>query len=182
MGSLISLLEAATYDDVDGVVATGLLHTEDARAEFIRYFHPAVHDRRFTHDPPPEGYITSSPGGRLACFYWRETVEDAILRFDEATKETVTMSELETIDLARSPSVSGAVSTRVLTVIGERDITAAPEPITAGGLLATSERRYYNSARTYDIAVVPATGHNLCLHITAPMHHAFIIDWLRNIS
>ena len=178
MGSLISVLEAATYDDVDGVVATGLLHNDDAKDELIHHFYPASEDERFAADPPPEGYLTSRPGARLACFYFRETTEDAILRFDERTKETVTMSELETIELTRLPKVSGAVATQMLTVIGERDITASAEPITTDARLAMAERALYSGARTYDLAIIPATGHNLCLHTTAPMHHAIIIDWL----
>jgi pimeloyl-ACP methyl ester carboxylesterase len=182
MGSLISVLEAATYNDVDGVVVTGVLHTQDAQSKFIRHFHSAADDHRFADDPPPDGYMTSRPGGRLACFYWKDTVEDTVLRLDEATKDTVTAGELASIDLARQSSVSGAVSSPVLVIVGQRDITASSDPITADGAAMAAERGFYDGARTYDAAVIPETGHNICLHTTAPMQHAIIVDWLSNVS
>jgi len=94
LGSVISIQEAATYGDVDGVVLTGVSHTiTPALNEIFAVLYPANLDPRFPG--VPDGYLTTLPGTR-DVFYFPPSRDPLVLAIDEETKETVTVAELDT--------------------------------------------------------------------------------------
>ncbi|HVH44921.1 MAG TPA: alpha/beta fold hydrolase, partial [Labilithrix sp.] len=92
MGSVVSIREAASYHDVDGLILTGYLHNEGpGLAELSAKFIPASLDPRFAGRNIPDGYLTTIPGARDASyFYYAPTTDPGVVAMDEATKETTT--------------------------------------------------------------------------------------------
>ena len=106
---------------------------------------------------------------------------------DEANKDTVTASELATglpHFLAPPPETapSRQISVPVLDVVGQKDaIFCAADGVdcsTPGSVLQT-EAAYYAPAAKLQVAVIPATGHNLNLHLTAPVWYLIALAWTR---
>ena len=94
LGSVISIQEAATYGDVDGIVLTGVSHTVTPALNDVQFYPPGL-DARFAGQGIPDGYFTTVPGTR-GIFYYLPSVDPLVLALDEQTKETVTLGELTT--------------------------------------------------------------------------------------
>lgn len=91
---MISIAEAATYGDVDGIVLTGVSHTvTPVLGEAFATLYPANLDPHFAGRSIPDGYLTSLPGTRN-IFYHAPFFDPNVLALDEQTKETVTAAEL----------------------------------------------------------------------------------------
>jgi pimeloyl-ACP methyl ester carboxylesterase len=181
IGSWASLLEAGTHHDVDALVLTGILHQEDNthRASVIgNLLAPASGDPALASDPRPDGYFTTRPGARSEAFYDSRFVEPALLDIDERSKQTATSGELATLHIPRERRVSEAVNVPVLILIGECDRMFTAGQIRASTPVLIAERDYYAPDTDVEVATIPCAGHNTCLHTSAPIHHALILDWL----
>jgi len=95
LGSLISWYEAAEYQDVDAVIASGILHTFDGPgvAKFGLTLYPAALDPRFAGQIIDPGYLTTSPGTRSGSFYYPPNADPQVIDTDESLKETTTLFE-----------------------------------------------------------------------------------------
>jgi pimeloyl-ACP methyl ester carboxylesterase len=176
LGSAISIQEAATYGDVDGVVLTGVSHTvTPVLGSILGSFYPASLDPRFAGQSIPAGYLTSQPGNR-GVFYSLPSVDPLVLAIDEQTKETVTTGELSTALPALG--LSGSIHVPVLVVVGDLDRSfCSPPSCTASGSLAIEPSFYPPDACAEAVAIADA-GHALNLHFQAPIAYDTILDWM----
>jgi pimeloyl-ACP methyl ester carboxylesterase len=174
LGSLISIQEAATYDDVDGVVLTGISHTVTPALGEVS-FGPANLDPHFAGRGIPDGYVTTLPGTRT-IFYNAPFYDPRVLAVDEQNKETVTIAELNTAVPALS--LSTGIHAPVLVVVGDNDAAFCnPPTCTASGSLAT-EPSFYPPDACAEAVAIPGSGHVLNLHYQAPLAYVTVLGWL----
>ncbi len=176
LGSAVSIQEAVTYGDVDGVVLTGVSHTvTPVLGSILSSFYPASLDPRFAGQSIPAGYRTSQPGSR-GVFYSLPSMDPLVLAIDEQTKETVTTGELGTAVPALG--LSGSLHVPVLVVVGDLDRSfCSPPSCTASGSLASEPSFYPPDACAEAVAIADA-GHGLNLQLQAPQAYGAILDWL----
>jgi pimeloyl-ACP methyl ester carboxylesterase len=176
LGSVISIDEAGTYGDVDGVVLTGASHTvTPVLGDTLSTLYPANLDPRFAGRNLPDGYLTSQPGLRNV-FYHAPFFDPRVLALDEQTKETVTTAELNTAVPALG--LSTGIHVPVLVVVGDDDAAfCAPPTCSASGSLA-NEPGFYPPDACTETAAIPGTGHDLNLHYTAPLTFVTIQSWM----
>jgi pimeloyl-ACP methyl ester carboxylesterase len=176
LGSVISIAEAATYGDVDGVVLTGVSHTvTPVLGEAFATLYPASLDPHFAGRSIPDGYLTSQPGTRN-IFYHAPFFDPQVLALDEQTKETVTAAELNTALPALG--LSGGIHAPVLVVVGDNDEAFCNAPTcSASGSLAT-EPGFYPADACAEAVAIPGAGHDLNLHFQAPLTYVTLLSWL----
>jgi pimeloyl-ACP methyl ester carboxylesterase len=181
MGSATALLEASTFTDIDGLVLTGVTHRPDEtfRASVSGQLHPALLDPQFSDQQGLDGYVTSVPGTRRAPFYAGPWVEDAVVAQDEATKSTMTVGEMSTFRLAHDPAVSGRLTVPTMLINGDLDRLISAEPLHTTDI-HEKEPLFYEAVADFTTALLPETGHCACQHLTAPMHHALIVEWVHD--
>jgi pimeloyl-ACP methyl ester carboxylesterase len=148
LGSLIALYEAATYHDVDAVIASGILHTFDPLGvtKFVATLYPAALDPRFRGSIVDPGYLTTLPGTRGRSFYYLPNTDPAVVDTDEASKETATALEAGGVFEQELP---GAV--RPVT----RPVCALTPPGLCGGAAASV---VYGSTRKITVPVLDVVG------------------------
>jgi pimeloyl-ACP methyl ester carboxylesterase len=175
LGSVISIAEAATYGDVDGLVLTGVSHeVSPVLGEILGTLYPANLDPRFSGLAIPDGYLTSLPGHRNV-FYQAPFYDPQVLALDDQTKETVTTAELDTAFPALA--LSTGIHAPVLVMVGDYDLAFCGAPTcSASGSLA-SEPSFYPNARL-ETAIIPETGHDVNLHFHAPAAFDTILRWV----
>lgn len=174
LGSVISIQEAATYGDVDGVVLTGVSHTvTEALNEIFAVLYPANLDPRFPG--VPDGYLTTLPGTR-DVFYYPPSRDPLVLAIDEQTKETVTGAELDTAFPALF--LSPGIHVPVIVVVGDHDRAFCAEPsCSVSGSLA-NEVNFFSPDACVETAVILGAGHDLNLHFQAQDAYDAILSWI----
>ncbi len=177
LGSVISIQEAGTYQDVDGVVLTGVSHTVTPALGDVS-FQPANVDPHFAGRDIPDGYVTTLPGTR-SIFYNVDdpsSFDHRILRVDERNKETVTLAELNTAVPALA--LSAMIHVPVLVMVGDSDAAFCnPPTCTESGSLA-AEPGFYPADACAEAVAIPRSGHDVSLHYTAPRAYTIILRWM----
>jgi pimeloyl-ACP methyl ester carboxylesterase len=174
LGSAISIQEAATYGDVDGIVLTGVSHTvTPALGEIIAVLYPANQDPLFAGRDIPDGYLTTLPGTR-SVFYHVPAADPEVLAVDEQTKETFTTAELETA--LPSLALSAGVHVPVLVLIGDLDRSFCAEPGCTDTL--TAELAFYPPDACPEAVAIAGAGHDLNLQLQAPITYDTILEWV----
>jgi pimeloyl-ACP methyl ester carboxylesterase len=183
LGSAISIIEAARYRDVDGVLVTGMGHHLNVLglAPIAATFVPAVLDPAFSGRPLDLGYLTTMSGTRWRSLHAPGPYDAAIDALDEATKDVVAPTEL--VDAALLGTVTPytrKVGVPVLTVMAGADPTFC-------GLLATdcsssaallrAEAPFYGPAARLQAYVLPGYGHALNYAPNAPDLHDVVVRW-----
>jgi pimeloyl-ACP methyl ester carboxylesterase len=176
LGSVISIQEAATYGDVDGVVLTGLSHTvTPALGEILGSLYPASLDPRFAGQSIPDGYLTSLPGVR-GVFYYAPSADPLVIAIDDQTKETVTTAELDTAFPALA--LSTGIHAPVLVVVGDYDAAFCnPPTCSASGSLGV-EPSFYPADACAEAAAIADVGHDLNLHVQAQSAYDVVLNWM----
>jgi pimeloyl-ACP methyl ester carboxylesterase len=175
LGSVISMQEAGTYGDVDGVVLTGISHNvTPVLGDILSSLYPANLDPHFAGRSIPDGYLTSLPGLRT-IFYQAPFFDPQVVAVDDQNKETVTVAELNTAVPALA--LSASIHAPVLVVVGDFDAAFCTAPsCSASGSLA-SEPGFYPADACAEAVAIPDTGHDLNLHYSAPVTYDVILDW-----
>jgi len=176
LGSVISMQEAGTYGDVDGVVLTGVSHNvTPVLGDILASLYPANLDPHFAGRDIPDGYLTSLPGLRT-IFYQAPFFDPQVVAVDDQNKETVTVAELNTAVPALG--LSASIHAPVLVVVGDLDAAFCTAPsCSASGSLA-SEPGFYPADACAEAVAIPDTGHDLNLHYSAPVTYDVILDWM----
>jgi pimeloyl-ACP methyl ester carboxylesterase len=176
LGSVISMQEAGSYGDVDGVVLTGVSHNvTPVLGDILGSLYPANLDPHFAGRDIPDGYLTSLPGLR-SIFYQAPFFDPQVVAIDDQTKETVTVAELNTAVPALAFSAS--IHVPVLVAVGDFDAAFCTAPsCSASGSLA-SEPGFYPADACAEAVVIPDTGHDLNLHYTAPLAYSTLLSWM----
>lgn len=182
LGSLIVTAEAGTHQqDADGVVLTGDLHMFNFNqfALFQSDLIAANTDPSGRFASLDAGYLTTAPGTRGSLFYYKPgTFSDPnVIASDEQTKQTGTTGELA--GLANLPSTA-LIDVPVLLVVGQEDAFfcgSGAVDCSSSTSVYQEESPYFSSAAHLQVQVTPNTGHDLNLHLTAPLTYATMITW-----
>jgi pimeloyl-ACP methyl ester carboxylesterase len=189
LGSVISIAEAGTYQDVSRVVVTGLLHLPNIGVGFATtlasLMYPAMLDPQFIGAGLGAGYLTTLPGARAKDFY-SAAADPAVIAYDEAHKDVVPVSDLASLAttwaLPPGLNASDSITAPVLVVIGEQDaIFCADPPVldcTQPADLLASEAPYYADAASLSIDTIADTGHDIALHPSADQSFGLINQWI----
>ena len=87
--------EASKYHDVDGIIVTGFLHGFADGSIVRSILYPASSDPMFTSLNLDPGYLTSRTGMKAnPGFYNLAAVDAAVLAFDEAHKDVVSVPDI----------------------------------------------------------------------------------------
>jgi pimeloyl-ACP methyl ester carboxylesterase len=183
VGTSVALVEAATYHDVDGVLASGFLHSYGPKlGSLFTDMHPAAQDPRFAGEPEPDGYLTTLPGTRPSYFYDPKDSSPVIAALDELTKSTMTTGEESTIPSAADPAISRAVSVPVMVAVGENDQLFCGGPLSfpcaSASAIIAHEQSDYSPAAGLEAYVLPGAGHVLNLQNNSVQWFAAATDWL----
>jgi pimeloyl-ACP methyl ester carboxylesterase len=174
LGSVVSIQEAATYGDVDGIALTGVSHNVTSHLGDVS-FYPASLDPRFAGRNLPDGYFTTVPGTR-AVFYHAPFFDPQVLAVDDANKETVTLGELNTA--VPGLGLSSGIHVPVLVMVGDNDEAFCSEPTcSASGSLA-SEPGFYPADACAEAVSIPGAGHDLNLQFQAPLAFGTLLEWM----
>jgi pimeloyl-ACP methyl ester carboxylesterase len=168
-GSVISMIEASRFQDVDAVILTGFSHKMDVDAvlNIAASSYPAVLDAQFAGSLLDPGYQTPRPGTHRSLFYAPGTdVDPRIIQRDEATKGTFTLEEIDNLPLALSTRLK--IDVPVLLVDGTLDGIFCSQSLLDLGTDCSSEARvvaqerpYFPDAPSLDSILVPGLGHDL---------------------
>lgn len=184
MGSATAVLEASVYQDVQGVVLTGMTHRLDGVALtniFLTGLHPALLDPKFgpAYDA---GYLTTIPGKRAELYYVEGDYEPGVVATDEATKDVVSTTEVsDDSAVAFTAPVSLAISVPVFLAVGSEDRLFCGFPSEAtcadAAALKAAESPYFDQDAQLSTYVLPNAGHDIGLSVRAPLVTTAILDW-----
>ncbi|MGH9244373.1 MAG: alpha/beta fold hydrolase [Acidimicrobiales bacterium] len=187
-GSWTSWFEASRSHDVDGVVVTGATHNVREIAApllVVPNLYPAAIDPQFPPLGLDPGYLTSRPGARDDMFYAPSTDYDpAVVAEDEATKQTVTGTELANYPVLLRTQLEIRVPAFIL--VGDKDgLFCSQDPGDLGADCSSPEALIAGEAPWYgpdvpciDAFVTPNAGHDLNAMFSSEVSFAAALDWL----
>ncbi len=180
-GSQVAAYEAATYNDVDGVILTGSLHdlTPETFTVIAPTFYPAFLDAKFASAGLAPGYLTTMPGTRGTDFYNAKFADPDVIALDETLKQTGTASEIATI--TDGSAVTGAIHVPVLLTLGQEDLffcnnTPSFSCADSTTVLAR-ESSHFAPQACLEAYVQPRSGHDTTLHQSANLGYKATLDW-----
>ena len=187
LGSFYGWAEVAAYHDVDALILTGALHASSPSwlAGAFAASYPASEDPLFAGRPGVDWslYVTSRPGTRGGMFYYAPTTDPQVVAVDEQNKDTVAVGELPGLSLPTLPpdqAPSRLITVPVLVVVGANDgLYCAPDALNCSdqSALQQYEASYYSPQAQLQVVVLPQTGHDLNLHLTAPAGYVLAQAW-----
>jgi pimeloyl-ACP methyl ester carboxylesterase len=181
MGSGITVLEAGTYRDVDGVIFTGMTHSMDLLAltgVFVDGIRPALLDPVLARRGGDPGYLTTMPTTRR-LFHDPGEVEPGVLDADETTKDQVATTVVaDLLPLGFMSPLSLAINAPVLIVNGDRDSLFCAFNCASEAQLLAAETPYFAPAAQLEVRLVPRAGHAVALAKNAPVYRSAVADWL----
>lgn len=181
IGTAMSMIEASTYRDADGVLGTGLIHhlnmVNFGTAPTLAY--PAVFDPKFAASGLPYGYLTTVPGARPTMFYHTPTASSTVIAKDEELKQTITVGELSTIVPATYYAGTVNIKVPVASYVGEHDFLGCGDDLECtDAKVAAYEKPFFSKEACLETKVIKHTGHDLNLHYSADAVFDRAIDWL----
>lgn len=185
-GSGIALEEAATYGDITRLVLTGYLHHASNPAVTAGNY-PANQDPAFAMAGLDGGYLTTRPGARQTSFY-SSSADPQVVAYDEAHKDLVSRTGLLDFIAKRgvtpADNISAKVTVPVLLVTGEQDAIfcydSAAFNCSDTAAVTANEALYYANARSLQVSMIAATGHDIALHPTADQSFTLINHWIKS--
>src|SRR5262249_55744165 len=88
LGGNLAWLEAATYQDVEGLVVAGSTHVFGPGLDFLLQITvPVEQDPFLKFRGFPPGYMTTVPGTRGEAYYYLPQAEPAVVFLDEVLKQ-----------------------------------------------------------------------------------------------
>lgn len=186
-GSFTSMIAASRFKDVDAVMLTGFTHKVNTRTpvniETSNY--PAVLDPQFAGEPLDPGYITPRPGTHRGLYYAPSTdVDPRIIERDEATKGTVTQSELANYLIVENTPLQ--IDVPVFIINGDKDGIFCNQELPDLGTDCSSpervveqEKPFFPEAPSVEAEVIRGAGHDLNAFYQAPEAFQASMDWLQ---
>jgi pimeloyl-ACP methyl ester carboxylesterase len=191
LGTLTNDIEAATYHDEDGFIATGTSHGPGAAGlvEIFTHAEPALLDPVTAPQIPLLDLTYISLPGARSVFYAGGAVGPAVEAADEATRSPGPAGYLATLapDLADTQLLgTNSIHVPVLLADGSNDAVFCRQ----GGALATancasaaslyaSESPFYSPAAHLQAYVLPGSGHAINLVPDAPLWYAKALAWCK---
>jgi pimeloyl-ACP methyl ester carboxylesterase len=194
LGTLTSDIEAATYHDEDGFIATGTSHGPGllGLVEVFSHATPALLDPVTAPQIPPLdlGYLTVA--GARPTFYSGGAVDPAVEAADEATRQPDPGGYVATLApyiLATPLLQTNEINVPVLLVNGAGDAVFCSQ---GGGLATTNcatsqtlyswERPYYSAVAQLQTFVLVNSGHDINLVPNAQLWYAQALQWAQQIA
>ncbi|WP_431045400.1 alpha/beta hydrolase [Streptomyces sp. P1-3] len=184
LGSLISVIEAGTYNDADAVVLTGITHrivAQEIVDIFTSSLYPAALDPAFAGKSYDPGYLTTRPGTRGTAFYAPATTDPAVLATDEATKDVFSTAEAaDGLGVAGLLPYSRQIQHPVLLAVGDQDrffCDSLGGNCASAAALKAQEDPYFGSAACLHTYVEPGAGHDLNLATNTVPYQRAVRDW-----
>ncbi|MBS2536928.1 alpha/beta hydrolase [Catenulispora sp. NF23] len=189
LGSTISIWEAATYHDVDGVLLTGVSHSVNTvgLALVLASFLPAPLDPGLAGRGLDAGYLTTEPGTRVSDFDAPDIPDPGVAATDEATKDVLSATEAPDALGAVLLPVSVSIDVPVLLADGQDDqlfcgsLTGGDDCSTAAAL-AAGEAPYFSSAAHLETYVLPGSGHDVNLAPDTQLYQQEVLRWMASWS
>lgn len=183
MGTAVAWREAAAYQDIDGMIATGNSHHQSLvttlKTPTLTY--PAFMDSRFKVMGLDPGYFTTVPGKRVDVFYNAADASPAVIAKDEKTKDTVTLTYLTTyfgedVDLDTS-----RIHVPVLIAAGQDDALMCTglgaDNCSNSSAFLRSEGPFYSPSSCLQAYVLPGAGHAINLSLNAQSFFGVAERW-----
>jgi pimeloyl-ACP methyl ester carboxylesterase len=187
LGATIVLIEAATYHDVDGVLAAGFAHNLDPvdLAAFFAALYPAALDLALVNRNYDVGYLTTRPGTRQQSFHRPAQPSAAIMAYEESTKDAFAVTEApDGIGLAALTPSTILIDVPVLVAIsGHDELLCSPIPLVGTGCSSSAalyqkEAPYYSQAARLRTYVLPGNyGHSFNFAPNADRFAATVVAW-----
>lgn len=180
-GALTAVKQQAEYSAADYLVLTGYTqqyaHSATLSTRLLRAAMPARETTLPRFKALSEEYQTPAPNERITNYY-EANAESAVIAIDDRHRTTVTKAELETATEVYDASQD--VTVPVLEIVGDHDpIFCGIQPCTAPLGARTTEPILWPKA-DFTMKVLPAVGHAVFLHRTAPTAFSTINTWMRN--
>ena len=177
-GSITSWYAATDYQDVDGVILSGVSHESgtDARVRVLGPLYPAALDPAFVGKVVDPLYQTMRPGTRYYASYEPGQVDPAVLALDERTKSTMVLTELSSFALTSQPL---DIRVPVLLVNGSEDrvFCGASNCASAENLRAAEQPLLGPQVPCVDAYLLAGAGHALNTVLTAQDWFAVAQGW-----
>ena len=179
-GSAYGVDEIATYGDVDAAILTGYGHTDSPSFSALATAdsYPAVDDPRFAGSGLDTGYLTTLPGDRGPLYYYLPGADPKVIAQDEATKDLISLTEL--ITRPKGELFSPQVRVPVLILDGDHDIhycAADDDNCSSQAIFYQEESPYFPAAACLHTFLVPHTGHDTALSLSAPLSYGVMLAW-----
>ncbi|TDV35915.1 alpha/beta hydrolase [Actinophytocola oryzae] len=170
LGGATSVLEAATFHDVDGVLVAGLAHNiyPAGAVDVVAALYPAALDPVLANRNYDVGYLTTRPGTRGQAFHKPAQLRPAAAAFEESTKDGFAATEApDALGLGILTPYSALIDVPVLLAMSGKDpLFCSPIPLvgtncTSSATLRAQEAPYYSASARLRTYVLPGIyGHS----------------------
>jgi pimeloyl-ACP methyl ester carboxylesterase len=189
LGSVVAIIEAATYQDVSGVLITGMTNQWDylKAVPAVAGSIPVTLDPRLSKLGLDPGYLTTAPGSRYTMFHKPGPLNSAVVDYDESTKDVFTATETVTTVLMVNTVIpaSRAITAPVMSIQTTSDYFCGTPPLgsdcSSSAALAASERPFYPKAPRVDAFVLSGYGHCFNFAPDSAGYHSAVVTWQRGI-
>jgi pimeloyl-ACP methyl ester carboxylesterase len=176
LGSFTASIEAATYDDVDGVILSGYTHTVGpggAIGNTLAF--PAAFDPKFAPLDLAFDYLSIDEATRNLLFNFLPDMDPVVQALDFDLRMTVPAGDLA--DIFPSFPATNGMHVPTLLVVGNHDsIACAANDCIATNTLATEPANYPADA-CLEMQIIPEAGHALNLHLNAQTWFGVAREW-----
>lgn len=188
LGAAISLIEAANYHDVNGVLSAGIAHQfdpVDATTNLLASLHPAALDPLLSNRNLDAGYLTTAPGTRRRVFHLPAQPSAAVMAYEESTKDAFATTEAaDAIGVAAMSPYTILIDVPVLAALGGQDALYCAPPLlpgidcTSAATFHRDEAPFYAPAARLRTYLLPGTyGHSFNYAPNAADFHRAVARW-----
>lgn len=181
LGSTVVMWEAGGYQDVNGVLLTGLDHHLSVLniALLLASMVPADLQPPFAGLDP--GYLTTDPGTRQSLFYSPATTDPGVVATDEATKDVFSTTEAPDGAAVTLTAETQSINVPVFMALGQNDqyMCGAGDDCSSAAALEAGEAPYFSPAAHLQTYVLPGSGHDLNLATDTQQYQRAVIAWLK---
>jgi pimeloyl-ACP methyl ester carboxylesterase len=182
VGSAITLVETAIYNDVDGIILSAFASAQNPTGVAAIEAATVEADTQSEFATLPNGYETTKPGTRAALFYNVQDADPNVIALDEILKQTVTDGELEQLNsVLVTNTYSSQVKVPVLLANGSDDSVDSGAGMPFNGSdpasIRSFEAPFFTAAPSLSVFVLRNSGHDVNLHLNAPDWFAAARAW-----
>ncbi|GAA1025498.1 MULTISPECIES: alpha/beta hydrolase [Amycolatopsis] len=183
MGGLTSQVEAGTFHDVDALMVHAVGHgllTPASTARLGSFAYPALLDPKFSGRPwaVDPAYLTSIPGRRTIFYGPASTFDPQQLTVEDATKDTMSATELADITLRTYTDQTKNITAPILWSPGQYDkIWCGTTDDCDTDPMSANESGYYRPG-VFTKYIVQNTGHATLLGYGGADYLNEIVGWL----
>jgi pimeloyl-ACP methyl ester carboxylesterase len=187
LGAATTIIEAATYQDVDGVLVAGITHHIDPvdAVNVLGAMYPAALDPVLAKRNYDVGYLTTQPGARWRTFHRPAQVSQQVLAYEEATKDAFAATEApDGLGVGVMTPYSILIDAPVLVAMGGQDeLFCSPIPLagtdcTSAATIYAQEAPFYAPAARLRTYLLPGDcGHSFNFAPNAGLFADRVVAW-----